>query len=245
MTGDNALIGGLIVTGTDPKRVIFRGIGPSLSTFFTGVLADPTLELYQGSTLLQSNNNWRSDQETEIQGTGLAPTDDMESAIVRNLDPGNYTAIMRGTADTTGIGVVEAYDLDQPANSQLANISTRGFVDTGNNVMIGGFILGPAAALSSSVVVRAIGPTLGTFGVPNALQDPVLELHDGNGALLSTNDNWMDDPNHQAIMDLGLAPSMNAESAILAVRPPGNYTVVVSGVGGTTGAGLVEVYRLQ
>jgi hypothetical protein len=246
LTGDNALIGGLIITGNEPKRVLFRGIGPSLSSLFTGVLADPTLELYQGATLLQSNDNWRMDQEAEIQATGIPPTDDLESAIIRNLDPGNYTAILRGSGNTSGIGIVEAYDLDEAANSELANISTRGFVDTGDNVMIGGFILGPASGLSSGVIARAIGPSLSALGVPNALQDPYLELRDANGGLLDASDDWMSSSNSQVIIDAGLAPTNDLESAIFAVQPPGNYTVIVRGTvfGNTTGVGLVEVYRL-
>jgi len=244
LTGDNALIGGLITTGTDPKRVLIRGIGPSLSGIFTGVLADPTLELYQGTTLLQSNDNWRTTQEAEIQATGIPPTNDLEAAIVRTLDPGNYTAVLRGSGDTTGVGIVEAYDLEQAADSQLANISTRGFVDTGNNVMIGGFILGPGTSASSTVVVRAIGPSLGALGVPNALQDPILELHNGEGTLIESNDNWMDGPNSQTINSSGLAPSNNNESAILAINDPGNYTAIVKGVNNTTGVGSVEIYQL-
>jgi hypothetical protein len=244
LTGDNALIGGLILTGTDPKRVLIRGIGPSLSVFFTGALADPTLELFQGSTLVASNNNWRDTQETEIQATGIAPTDNLESAILQTLSPGSYTAVLRGSGDTIGVGVVEAYDLDQNANSQLANISTRGFVDTGDNVMIGGFILGPDTSGSSTVVVRGIGPSLGALGVPNAMQDPTLELHDGSGTLISSNDNWMDFPHAQTIADSGLAPSNNSEAAVLEIPPPGNYTAIVRGANNTTGVGLVEVYKL-
>jgi hypothetical protein len=245
LTGDNALIGGFITTGTDPKRVLIRGIGPSLSGFFNGVLADPTLELYQGASLLASNDNWRTDQEAEIKATGIPPTDNLESAIVRSLTPGGYTAILRGSGNTTGVGLVEAYDLDQAANSQLANISTRGFVDTGDNVMIGGFILGPGNSASSSVVVRGIGPSLTAAGVPNALADPILELRSGNGTLIASNDNWTDSPNSQTIMDSGLAPTNPNESAVLAIPSPGNYTAILRGVNDSTGVGLVEVYHLQ
>src|ERR1043166_2620571 len=150
-TGENVLIGGFIITGTDQKRVIIRGIGPSLSSFFPGALADPTLELFQGNTLLVMNDNWRTDQEAEIIATGIPPTDNLESAIVRTLTPGSYTAVLRGNGNTTGIGVVEAYDLDRTANSRLANIATRGFVETGDNVMIGGLIIGPAGGGSARV----------------------------------------------------------------------------------------------
>ena len=242
-TGDNALIGGVIITGTDPKRVIIRGIGPSLAQFFTGSLADPTLELNQGGALLAMNDNWRTDQEAEIEATGIPPSNDLEGAIVRTLTPGAYTAILRGNGNTTGIGVVEAYDLDLAANSRLANISTRGFVETGDNVMIGGLIIGPADGASATIVVRAIGPSLTGSGVPDALQDPILELHDSNGNV-TTNDNWRETQETE-IQAAGLAPSDDRESAILATLVPGSYTAIVRGVNSATGNGLVEVYHLQ
>ena len=204
LTGDNVLIGGFIITGTDPKKVLILGIGPSLAQFFSGSLSDPTLELYQGNTLLQMNDNWKTDQQAEIEATGIPPSNDLESAIVRTLDPGSYTAILRGKGDATGIGVVQAYDLNQAANSKFGNIATRGFVDSGDNAMIGGFIIGPASGGSTAVVVRAIGPSLTNFGVSGALPDPTVELHDGNGATIAFNDNWADDANqrfHPAISE--------------------------------------------
>jgi hypothetical protein len=243
-TGDNVLIGGFIITGTDPKKVIIRGIGPSLAAFFSGSLADPTLDLNQGDTLLTSNDNWKTDQQAEIEATGIPPTNDLESAIVRTLTPGNYTAILRGKSDTTGIGVVEAYDLDQAANSRLANISTRGFVDTGDNVMIGGLIVGGTGGESAKVVLRALGPSLANFGVPDALQDPTLELHNADGSIIRSNDNWKDSQQTE-IMASGLAPTDDRESAIVATLPPGNYTAIVRGKNSTTGVALVEVYNLQ
>jgi hypothetical protein len=179
-TGDNVLIGGFIITGTQPKRIIVRGIGPSLSSFFTGVLADPILELHgPGGFATITNDNWRSDQEAEIIATGIPPTNDLESAIVATLPANNagYTAIVRGVNDGTGIGVVEAYDLDQTVDSKLANISTRGFVQTGDNVLIGGFIVVGQDPLR--VIVRAIGPSLPVSG---ALADPTLSLYDSNGS---------------------------------------------------------------
>ncbi len=245
-TGSNVLIAGIINPGPDTKRVLIRGIGPSLSAFFTGVLANPFLELHLGDTTVASNDNWRTGgQETEIQATGIAPTDDMESALIFDLAQGSYTAILSGVNNTTGIGLVEVYDINQAANSRLANISTRGLVGTGNNVMIGGFILGPSTRGFSTIVARGIGPSLTAFGVPNALSDPILELHDGNGALISTNDNWMDDPNHQTISNNNLAPTNANESALLAIPPPGNYTAILRGAGNTTGVGLVEVYHFN
>lgn len=251
--GSNVLIGGFINPGPDTKKVLIRGIGPSLSAFFTGVLEDPILQLFSGSSQLYHNDNWKIDsvtgqsQQAAVEATGLAPTNDLESVILYNfLAPGTYTAIVSGNNNGTGIGLVEVYDIDdQTVNAQLANISTRGLVETGNNVMIGGFILGPAGSLSSAVVVRAIGPSLAAVGITNALPDPILELHDGSGTLLASNDNWMDDPNHQVIMDLGLAPTDTHESALTAVSAPGNYTAIVRGVNDGTGVGLVEVYRLQ
>ena len=244
LTGDNVLIGGFILTGSDAKKVIVRGIGPSLTSFgVAGALQDPFLELHDiNGAIIATNDNWRDTQESEIEATGLAPTDDRESAIVMTLDSdSNYTAILRGTNDTTGVGLVEVYDLDQTANSKLANISTRGFVDTGDNVMIGGFISGNGVA---KVIVRAIGPSLTSFGVPGALQDPTLELHDGTGAIIATNDNWRDTQENE-IEATGLAPTDDRESAIVATITPGNYTAIVRGTNDTTGVGLVEVYNIQ
>jgi len=243
-TGDNALIGGFIVTGTDPKRVIIRGIGPSLAQFFSGALVDPTLELYQGSTLLVMNDNWKTDQQAEIEATGIAPTNDLESAIVRTLTPGSYTAILRGKGNTTGIGVVEAYDLDQAVNSKLVDISTRGFVETGDNVMIGGLIIGPPDGEIATVVVRAIGPSLSNFGISGALQDPTLDLVNSDGVVVRSNNDWRDSQQSE-IIATGLQPSDDRESALVETLAPGSYTAIVRGAGNTTGVGLVEVYLLQ
>ena len=251
-TGDNVLIGGFIITGSDPKKVIIRGIGPSLSGTVQGFLADPTLELHQGGTTLATNDNWKtrsdgSSQQVEIEATTIPPTNDLESAIVATL-PANgagYTAIVRGKDNTTGIGVVEAYDLDQAANSRLANISTRGFVETGNNVLIGGFIAGNGV---TKVIVRAIGPTLTNAGVTNPLQDPTLELHDGNGTTIRSNNNWKvreDSSSQQAEIEATTIPPTNdLESALVQTLGPGNYTAVVRGVNNTTGTAVVEVYNL-
>lgn len=240
LTEDNVLIGGFIITGTEPKTVIARAIGPALGNFgIANPLADPTLEL-NGNGLVVSNDNWRDTQETEIAASGLAPSEDLESAIIATLDPGAYTAIVRGVGGVTGVGLVETYDLDAAAGS-LANISTRGFVETGDNVLIGGFIVGGGEA---SVLVRAIGPSLTAFGVPGALQDPTLELHDGSGTALMTNDDWKE--TQQAEIEAqGLAPGDDRESAILALLPPGGYTAIVRGASDTTGVGLVEVYHLE
>jgi plastocyanin len=241
-TGDNVLIGGFIITGTQPKRAILRAIGPSLSSFFPGALADPFLELRDSSgVLIASNDDWRSDQEAEIIATGIPPSNDLESAIVATLPANNsaYTAIVRGFDNGTGIGVVEAYDLDQSVDSKLANISTRGFVQTGDDVMIGGLIVLGQDPLR--VIVRAIGPSLTVSG---ALGDPTLELHDGNGALIAFNDDWRTDQEAEIIATT-IPPTNDLESAIVRDLAPGAYTAIVRGVNNATGVALVEVYGLN
>lgn len=241
-TGDNALIGGFIVTGTQSKKVIVRAIGPSLIPFFPDALADPTLELRNGSGgLILANDNWRTDQEAEIIATGIPPTNDSESAIVATLpaNASNYTAIVRGVNNGTGIGVVEAYDLDQTVDSKLANISTRGLVQTGNNVLIGGLIVLGQGPLR--VIVRAIGPSLPIAGV---LSDPTLELRDGSGALVASNDNWRTDQEAE-IIATGIPPTNDFECAIVRNLTAGNYTAIVRGVNNTTGIAVVEAYNLN
>ena len=244
LTGDNVLIGGFIVLGPDAKQVIIRGIGPSLGGFVGDALQDPTLELHAGDgSTIATNNNWKSDQQAAIEATGLSPTNDLESAIVATL-PGNgasYTAILKGNGGTTGIGLVEAYDLDTTTDSKLANISTRGFVDSGDNVLIGGFIAGEGV---TDVIVRAIGPSLTDFGIVGALQNPTLELHNLFGDTIASDDDWKD-MQQAEIAATGLQPSKDLESAILATLPPGAYTAIVRGVNDTTGVGLVEVYDLN
>jgi hypothetical protein len=245
LTDDNVLIGGFIVTGFSPKKVIVRAIGPSLgSSGVQGALADPTLELHQPDGSVIANDDWKESQQAEIEATTIPPTDDRESAIVQALPPGGYTAIVLGKNGSTGVGLVEAYDLDQPADSKLANISTRGFIDTDDKVMIGGFIAGPSDLGDTTVLVRAIGPSLGNAGIANPLADPMLELRDGNGALVMANDNWKSTQEAE-IAATGIPPNDDRESAILANLAPGNYTAIVSGVGGTTGVGLVEAYHLN
>ena len=244
LTGDNTLIGGFIITGYTPKRVIIRAIGPSLTNLgISGALADPVLELHGPGTFATiTNDNWRDTQESEIQATGIPPGNDLESAIVATLPAGAYTAIVRGKDGGTGVGLVEAYDLDSTPDAQLANISTRGFVDAGENVMIGGLIAGPASAGSGRVLLRAIGPSL--TGIPNALQNPRLELHDGSGTLVAFNNDWRD-TQEPAIEATGIPPVDDHEAAILWVLSPGNYTAIVQSEGNGTGVALVEVYNLQ
>lgn len=237
---DNTLIGGLIITGTEPKKVVLRAIGPS--TKIPGLLDDPTLELHDGTGALVTNNdNWvDSPERAQIEASGLAPTDSRESAILRTLDPGAYTAVVRGKNNTAGIGVVEAYDLNQLNNSKLANLSTRGFVETGDNILIGGFITGNRNG-DINVLVRATGPSL-AGRVPNPLSDPTLEIHNSNGATLATNDNWQD-TQKSAIEQTGIPPADPRESAIVVSLPVGAYTAIVRGVNGT-GNALVEVYNV-
>src|ERR1700674_2553588 len=247
LNADNVLIGGFIITGNDRKNVLLRGIGPSSGV--PGALADPTLELYTGNTLLAMNDNWKtasngSSQQAEIEATTIPPKNDSESALVRLLPPGSYTAILRGNNGGTGIGLVEAYDLNQATtDSQFANISTRGFVQGGNNVMIGGIILGGATG-SNEILVRALGPSLASSSITNPLPDPTLGLYNSQGTLLRGNDNWKE--SQQAdIQATGIPPKNDLESALIALLPPGNYTAIIGGTGGATGVGLVEVYNLQ
>lgn len=248
LIGDQVLIGGFIIAGSDPKRVIIRGIGPSLNGV-GAALQDPMLELHQGSATIAMNDDWREHQ-AEVEATNLAPTNDLESAIVATLTPGAYTAILSGKNNGTGVGVVEVYDLDQAANSRLANISTRGFVDTGNNVMIGGLIVsGGVDGGSARVILRAIGPSLSASGIQDALPDPNLEVHDASGTTIASNDNWKTRPDGSSqqgeIEATGLPPTSDLESALVQTLAPGNYTAIVRGAGSTTGIAVVEAYTLQ
>jgi hypothetical protein len=261
-TDNNVMIGGFIVQGIQPKRVIVRAIGPELTPFgVPDVLADPTLDLHNGAgALIGSNNNWQTtiiggiitgDQVSAIQNSGHAPTQPSESAIMATLSPGNYTAIVRGVNNSTGNALVEVYDLSPENNALLGNISTREFVQTGDNVMIGGFIV--QGTQPKRVIVRAIGPELTPFGVPDVLADPTLELHNGAGMLIASNNNWqttiiggiITTDQVGAIQNSGHAPTQPSESAIIATLPPGNYTAIIRGVSNSTGNALVEVYDLQ
>ena len=242
LTGENVLIGGFIITGDSPKQVIVRAIGPSLGNAgLEGALEDPILELHEAGGTVVTNDNWKDSQQAEIEATGLPPNDDLESAIVATLDPGAHTAIVTGKDSGTGIGLVEVYDLDTVLGPILANISTRGFVDSGDNVMIGGFIVGPTGTGLADVLIRALGPSLGQFGIANPLLDPTLDLFDGNGTLLTSNNNWQETQQAE-IEATGLQPTEDNESAILRALAPGPYTAIVRGAGDTTGVGLVEAY---
>ena len=244
-TGDNVMIGGFIITGSGQKRVILRAIGPSLVNHgITNPLRNPTLELHDHTgAVIAFNDNWMdAPNKQEIIDSGLAPSNNLESAILTSLSPGHYTAIVRGVNNGTGIGLVEGYDLDPTAGSKLGNISTRALVQTGNNVMIGGFII--AGSGQKRVIVRAIGPSLAQHGIINPLLDPTLELHDVTGAVIAFNDNWRDTQQAE-IQATGLAPSDNRESAIVRTLVPGSYTAIVRGKNNTIGVALVEVYGLN
>ena len=245
--GDNALIGGFIQRGGPTKRIMIRALGPSLiPSGVTDVLADPVLELHDNSgALIASNDNWLDNyNRQEIIDSGIAPASEKEAvilAILPSTQAGSaYTTILRGANNSTGIGLVEIYDLDLAGDSKLANMATRGLVQTGNNVLIAGAIV--AGQTSQKVIIRALGPSVPVSG---KLADPILELHDGNGALLEANDNWVDSPNKQAIIDSTIPPTNNAESAIVRTLSPANYTAIVRGVNNTTGIAVVEVYALN
>jgi hypothetical protein len=261
-TGDNVMIGGFIVQGTQSKRVILRAIGPELTQFgIQNAMADPTLELHNAAgALIAFNDDWpitviggiiTSDQTLDILNSGHAPRNPLESAIIADLPPGRYTAIVRGFDNTTGVALAEVYDLSPSNASILGNVSTRSFVQTGEDVMIGGFIV--QGTESKNVIIRAIGPELSQHGVPNFLADPTLELHNENGALIASNNDWqhtiiggiITQSQVQDIQNSGHAPTDPSESAIIANLPPGNYTAIVRGVNSTTGVALVEVYDLH
>ena len=245
-TGDNAGIGGFIISGSAPKHVLIRAIGPSLTQFgVPNALADPVLELHgPGGFTTINNDNWQDDpvQAALILATGLAPTNNLEAAIDATLNPGAYTAVARGKNNTAGVGLIEVFDLSQAVLAKLANISTRAFINTGDNIVIAGFILGGNNG-NDRIVVRGIGPSLTVFGVTNALADPTLELRDENGALLIGNNNWQDDPAQAAeLTAAGLAPANPLESGIAATLPPGTYTALLAGLNNSAGIGVVEVY---
>jgi len=244
--GDNVLIGGFIVTGSDPKSVVLRALGPSLSGFgLSDVLRDPVLSVYDSSgNLVGTNDNWQSDpNHSVVEANGLAPANPLEAAQVRTLAPGAYTVIVTGKDLTPGIGLVEVYDITPLANAKLVNISARGDVGTGDNVLISGFIIGDVE--SATVVVRALGPSLISFGVSNPLSDPVLTIYDSKGAVIATNDNWHDGNNAIDIQRKGLSPPNALDSAIVLHLPAGKYTAIVRGANGATGNALAEVYTLH
>jgi len=249
MSGDNVLINGFIVSGTDPKAVVVRALGPSLSNFgLSGVLADPVLTVYDSSgAIIASNDNWQTNGgATFIAQNGLAPSNPSESAaLVTNLPPGAYTVVVTGKNSTEGISLAEVYEIPRPGGtSKLVNLSGRSFVGTGDNVLISGFIVGDVG--SATVVVRALGRSLASFGVGNPLSDPVLTIYDSKGSVIASNDNWKSDPNNVILLPKnGLVPASAFESALVLHLPAGAYTAIVRGANGATGNALVEVYNLH
>jgi hypothetical protein len=253
-TGDNALIEGFIVQGpaSSTKKIMVRALGPSLTGFgVVDALANPTLEIHDsGGATVATNNDWRNtqqgglitgDQSAEISSSGLAPSNDLESGIIANLAPGNYTAVVRGFGNSTGTGVVDAYALDGSSPARLANIATRGLVQAGDKLMIAGFIVQNAPV---KAVVRAIGPSLSAFGIANALADTTLQLRDVNGAIVRENDNWKTDQK-QELESTGLQPTDDLEAALVETIQPGQYTAQVRGKNDSSGIGVVQVYFLQ
>jgi hypothetical protein len=243
---DNVLIGGFIVTGTESKTVVLRALGPSLSAFgVSGVLANPVLKVYDSSrTLIATNDNWQSDpNHFTVKSNGLAPANPAESATALRLAPGAYTVVVTGNNGTSGVGLVEAYDISPSAKTKFVDMSTRGYVGSGDNVLISGFIVGDVD--NTTVVVRAIGPSLAAYGVSGVLSDPQLEIYDSTGALIATNDNWQDNVNSVDIQKNKLAPRNALESALVLHLPAGAYTAVVHGADNDTGVALAEVYTLK
>jgi len=247
--GDDALIGGFIVRGDSPKRLILRAIGPSLGDAgLKNVLADPVLEVHDGTgALIASNDNWQDDPNSQaVAEAGIAPIDPNESAILLTLpassDGLGYTALVRGADGGSGVGLVEVYDVDPSPGSSVLNISTRSDVQTGDDVLIGGFIVFGTG--SQDVLVRAIGPSLAAAGVPDSLGDPTLTLYDAQGAQIDFNDDWQDNPAKDQIEATTIPPNDPKESAVLDTLAPGSYTAIVRGAADTTGTALVEVYAL-
>jgi hypothetical protein len=245
--GEKVLIGGFIVTGSDPKKVIVRGRGPSLTgSGLADPVHDPIIELYSSTNNppIATNDNWQTTQKTEIEGTGLAPSNTLESAIVQTLAPGNYTVVLRDK-DTSAarLGIVEVFDVAPAANAVLGNLSSRGFVGTGDNVLIGGMIVGPSGTGSANVLVRSLGPSLGAFGVANALPDPTIKVFNASGTQIAANDDWRS--NEATILSQAptLAPSRNEEAALIVALAPGQYTAIVEGKN-ATGVATVEAYAL-
>lgn len=245
------MIGGFIIRGVPSKPVVLRGMGPSLTNFgipAANVLNDPVLELHgPDGSVITSNDDWmQSPQKAQIEASIFKPTDPRESVIMATLQPAVYTVVLKGAGGGTGIGLVEVYDNDQTVDSDLANISTRGFVQTGDNVMIGGFTLGTSSN-PTNVAVRALGPSLTSLGLSNVLADPTLELHNANGTIMVSNDDWESDLASAALLSangLGL-PDHKEAGIFLTLAPPGQFTAIVAGKNGGIGIALVEIYNLR
>ncbi len=244
-TGDNGVIGGFIVQGSQPATVVLRGIGFSLPAIgINNALEDPVIELHSGDSVISMSDDWIDDSwASTVASYHLDPTNSRESAILATLNPGNYTVVLRGfDSDATGTGLIELYDL-HTTGGRAGNISTRGTVGGSDQVLIGGFVIG--GSQTKDVVVRAIGPSLASAGIAGPLNDPMIELHDSSGAVVASNDDWQSGPNAAQIQSTGLAPTNPAESALLATLSPGSYTAIVRGANNATGVALVEVYDLS
>ena len=247
-TGDRVGVGGFIITGSAPKQVLLRAIGPSLTHFgVPNVLVDPVLELHGPAGFITvTNDNWRDTQEIGIAATGIAPSISAESAIMATLSPGAYTGIVKGKNNTSGVALIEVYDLNPGVSSKLANLSTRAFIGSGSDVAIAGFVLSDGN-IGARIVVRGLGPSLapGAFPTSAVLADPILEVRDGNGVLLIANNNWQDNASQAAIITAaGLAPTNNLEAGIATTLSPGVYTALLAELNDGTGIGLVEIYDL-
>ena len=242
-TGNHVLIGGFVISGTGPKKVLVRAIGPTLANFgVPNPLQDPVLSLHDTTMEIASNDDWQTDPNASQIPTNLRPGDSRESALLTMLQPGNYTAIVSGKGGTSGVGLVEVYDMDSSNAVTLINLSTRGVVQTGDFVMIGGFVTAGAPGSSTQVLIRAIGPSLTQSGITDALADPTVSIFNSNGMVIASNDNWKDTQQTQ-IQATNKAPTNDLESAILITLSPGSYTAIVSGKNGGTGVGLVEVFK--
>lgn len=248
-TGSNVLIGGFIINGTGSKQVLVRALGPSLAVNgqpLQGRLADPTLELYSSGngTPIATNDNWKSSQQAQITATGLAPGSDLDSAILITLDPGQYTAVVRGKSGATGLSVVEMYEQTDSLEPKLANISTRGLVQSGDNILIGGLIVGGGNSDASTlrVILRALGPGLAGAGVTGTLPDPTLQVVDENGTTLASNDDWREGSARFELEASGFAPTNDAEPALILILSGGKYTALVRGKDGASGIALIEAY---
>jgi hypothetical protein len=246
LTGQNVLISGFYVSGSVSKQVLLRGIGPSLAQYgISGTMSDPTLELRNSAgTLIASNNNWQDSQSAQIQATGAQPSDYRESAIIITLTPGSYTATLQGYGGTTGVAVCEIYDLAPSADSQLVNLSSRAYIDTGNNPLIAGLIAGGTNSPGLHLIIRVLGPSLGNYGIVGPLQDPTLEVYDAYGTQIAYNNDWQDSQS-AAIQATGVAPTDSRESAVVLYLQGGNYTAIARGLNNTTGVGVLDMFKLQ
>ena len=242
-TGNNVLIGGFVISGTGGKKVLIRGIGPSLPAVVPNRMQDPMISLHDSTTAeIASNDNWQTDPNASQIPMPLQPGDPRDSAILTTLQPGGYTAIVSGAGGTTGVALVEVYDMDPAATSQLANISTRGLVQTGDFVMIGGFVA--TGTSNIDVLIRATGPSLAAAGIANTLPDPTVGVFNADGMQIGFNDNWRDTQEAQ-IQATGNAPTNDLESAILVSLAPAGYTAIVKDKNGASGIGIVEVFNVR